>query len=289
MRAPRRIARRELHGTAGVVRHALQQLAPVPLRQFLELGAGLARCGNVVHGQEDLDRRREQGSTPEGPTRLAEHTVDRGGGRVTASLGEAQEGEAGLRLAPASARVAVRPLGRRQLAPKAMELCLAVGGLGGRALVEAGRQPRPARGLDERVVPVTGELQDLRPVHEAAARERHEIRLAVAPPAQSGGPFLRAAHLVDLLTGEDHAAVDEPGDDRRELVRRERDHRLVEQRHPSVTRPPVARMCPCECAARANRSGSPKRWPIAAASPAAAAAASQLPTARCWKTAGRSA
>ena len=67
-------------------------------------------------------------------------------------------------------------------------------------------------------------------MHEAAARERHEIRLAVAP-AQSGGPFLRAAHLVDLLTGEDHAAVDEPGDDRRELVRRERDHRLVEQRH----------------------------------------------------------
>ena len=35
--------------------------------------------------------------------------------------------------------------------------------------------------------------------------------------------------VVRVLAGEDHAAVDDPGDDRRELARGHRDHRLVQQ------------------------------------------------------------
>ena len=56
---------------------------------------------------------------------------------------------------------------------------------------------------------------------------------------QRRGPLLRAAQLVDLLARRDHAAVDDPGDDRRQLTGGGRDHRLVEQAEalPHATRP----------------------------------------------------
>ena len=50
-----------------------------------------------------------------------------------------------------------------------------------------------------------------------------------APGREGGRPFSGAADLVGVLAGQDHAAVDDPGDDRRELARGHRDHRLVEQ------------------------------------------------------------
>ncbi len=56
--------------------------------------------------------------------------------------------------------------------------------------------------------------------------------------AERSRPLARAPHLVHLLAGEDDAAVDDPGDDRRELLGGDRDHGLVEQgetfAHPSV-------------------------------------------------------
>ena len=55
---------------------------------------------------------------------------------------------------------------------------------------------------------------------------------------------------------------------------------------PSLSRPCWIRMWPCSCAASANRSESPKRSAIAAASPAVAAAPSQSPRASCSKIAG---
>ena len=63
-----------------------------------------------------------------------------------------------------------------------------------------------------------------------------------------------------------------------ELAGRDRHHRLVQQRQ-ALLDPPACRirMWPCSWAASANRSGSPKRSPIAAASPAVAAAASRSP------------
>ena len=59
----------------------------------------------------------------------------------------------------------------------------------------------------------------------------------VAPARQRRGPLLRAAELVDLLTALDHAAIDEPGDERGQLARGDRDHRLVEQREARLALP----------------------------------------------------
>ena len=144
---------------------------------------------------------------------------------------EAQQREARLRLAPETTRVPVGALGRGELAAKSMELRLPVEGVGCGSLVEAGGEPLAgAPRLEQRVVPVAGELQDLGPVDEAPSGERDEVRLALAPPAESRGPLPGAADLVHLLAREDHAAVDETGDDRRELARRQRHHRLVEER-----------------------------------------------------------
>jgi hypothetical protein len=63
----------------------------------------------------------------------------------------------------------------------------------------------------------------------AAAGEGDEVRLLLAPPRQGRRPLPRPAQLQDLLAGEDHPAVDDPGDDRREGAFRDRHHRLVQQ------------------------------------------------------------
>jgi hypothetical protein len=83
--------------------------------------------------------------------------------------------------------------------------------------------------LLDRVRPRALELHDLGPVHVAAPAERDHVRLALAPVGQRRRPLLRAPRLVGRLAGQDHAAVDEAADDRRNLPRRDRDHRLVQQ------------------------------------------------------------
>ena len=65
---------------------------------------------------------------------------------------------------------------------------------------------------------------------EAAAGERDEVLLLLAPARERDRPLLRAAQLVDLLAALDDGAVDEAGRDRRQLAGRHGDHRLVEQR-----------------------------------------------------------
>ena len=104
----------------------------------------------------------------------------------------------------------------------------------------SGRARPPDSGLDEalarttrlleRIPPLAVELEDLRPVHEAAPGEGDHLRLKRPPVRERPRPLARAPHLVDLLAREDHAAVDDPGDDRRQLLGRDRDHRLVEER-----------------------------------------------------------
>jgi hypothetical protein len=65
-------------------------------------------------------------------------------------------------------------------------------------------------------------------------RERDQIWLPLTPARQRCGPFSRAAELVDVLAGHDHAAVDDSRRDRRELARRDGRHRLVEQTQPAL-------------------------------------------------------
>jgi signal transduction histidine kinase len=64
----------------------------------------------------------------------------------------------------------------------------------------------------------------------AAACERTQLRLPVAPPRQRRRPLLRAPQLVDLLAREDDAAVHDPGHGRRQLAGRDGEHGLVQER-----------------------------------------------------------
>ena len=83
--------------------------------------------------------------------------------------------------------------------------------------------------LFERERPLAVQLQDLGAVNETSTRECQHVRLPVAPSRQSGSPLSRAPHLVYLLTGQDHAAIDDARRDRRELARRDSHHGLVEE------------------------------------------------------------
>ena len=83
--------------------------------------------------------------------------------------------------------------------------------------------------LGKRVAPLAVELHDPRAMREAAARERDQLRLSVAPAGQRVGPLLGAPQLERLLAARDHAAVDDAGDDRRDLVGGDADHRLVQE------------------------------------------------------------
>ena len=69
-------------------------------------------------------------------------------------------------------------------------------------------------------------------MHEARARERHDARLLIAPRGQRRGPLACATRLVGLLAAVDQAAIDESGDDRRQLPRQRRDHGLVQLAEP---------------------------------------------------------
>ena len=111
-----------------------------------------------------------------------------------------------------------------------MDFALPVTGLTGRRRVlRPGAAllcpPRLLQGLEPGAV----QLHDLGAVDEAATGEGNQVGLALAPARERGRPLLRAANLVGVLAGEDHAAVDDPGDDRGELAGGDRHHRLVQQ------------------------------------------------------------
>ena len=58
--------------------------------------------------------------------------------------------------------------------------------------------------------------------------EGHHVRLLLAPARQHRRPLAGATQGIDLVAAFDNAAVDEAGDDRRELTGARGDHRLVE-------------------------------------------------------------
>ncbi len=64
---------------------------------------------------------------------------------------------------------------------------------------------------------------------EAAAGERDDVRLPLAPLGQRRRPLLRAASLEHLLAGENDAAVDDSRRHRRQVASGGDEHRLVEQ------------------------------------------------------------
>ena len=67
------------------------------------------------------------------------------------------------------------------------------------------RPPAPL----QRVGPRALQLQDLGPVNQAPARERHHVGLFLTPAREAAVHSRSAPHLIRLLTTADHAAVDQ--------------------------------------------------------------------------------
>ena len=184
----------------------------------------------LAHRKHDLDERGEQARPLERQRRRRLRPADRRHRRLGASLREAQLGESRLRLPAEPARLPVRLLGGGEVALQPEELALAIAGEACRRIPCLHEAVARSTRLFERIRPRAVQLQDLGPVHEAAAGEGDHLRLLRPPVRERSRPLARAAHLVHLLAREDHPAVDDPGDDRRELLGGDRDHRLVEQR-----------------------------------------------------------
>ena len=187
---------------------------------------------DVARGQHDLESGRQQPGALKPIGGGEEEPADGCGRGVRSSLGQPQQGQAGLRLVSQLARVPIGLVGLCRLAPQAMDLGLLVERRTGRpADGLPGPLARPAR-LGQRLGPRSVELHDLRAMHQADARERHHLGLLLAPSRQRERPFARATGLVDLAAGLDHAAVHQPRHDGRELTRDHREHRLVEELQP---------------------------------------------------------
>jgi hypothetical protein len=75
-------------------------------------------------------------------------------------------------------------------------------------------------------------------MHQAHAGVGHHVRLSRAPLRQRGGPLARAPDLEHAPAEGDRVAVHEAGDNRRQLARDDRDHRLVEEPQPGLDAAP---------------------------------------------------
>ena len=219
-----------MNRAASVRDHRAQHRALVARGYFLELATCAVRLLHIADHQQDLEVRGQQPGAFERIRGLAEHPADRGQRGIGSALGEPKLGKPGLGLPSVPARLPICLLCAVELPQQPLELRLAVERQTDARLVHRLDEalPRPLR-LLERIRPGSLELQDLRAVHEATACERLQVRLPLAPAGQGGGPLPRAAHLVHLLQREDHPAVDDSRDSRRQLARGHRHHRLVEE------------------------------------------------------------
>jgi hypothetical protein len=115
-----------------------------------------------------------------------------------------------------------------ELPSQAANLAAEVGGPRGGGLV--GRSLGASVGalrLDERVLPRTPQAQDFGSMDRAAARESEQVGLVFAPVGQRVRPLACPPHVVDVLAGEDHAAVDDSRHDRVDAFGGHGHHRLV--------------------------------------------------------------
>ena len=199
------------------------------LGERLELATGATRRLDIANRQHDLHVGGQGRGAFAGLDGLGQDPADRGLRDIRLALGQPQQGQARLRLPPAPARLPVRLLGRAEIAEHPVDLSLPVTGLtGGRRVLPLqaalGCPPRLLQG----VRPGALELHDLGAMHETATGEGHEVGLALAPARKRGSPLLCATDLVSVPASEDHAAVDDAGDDRGELAGGDRHHRLVQ-------------------------------------------------------------
>jgi hypothetical protein len=120
---------------------------------------------------------------------------------------------------------------------EAVYLGLLVERCGGGRLIDPLATLAGALRLLYRVTPGAVQLHDLRAMHQAKASEGDHLGLLLAPLREGGGPLAGVAQRVHLLTGLNHAAIDQARDDGRQLPCGDRDHDFVQQRQPLLDLP----------------------------------------------------
>ena len=110
-------------------------------------------------------------------------------------MSQSQKRKAGLRLEPASARLAVCRLGRSKLSSEPMQLALAIEGLGGGARVLCAGAALPRLRIVERVPPFAVQLGNLGAVHQAGSDEAHHVGLLM----RTTGPGRRSVSAPRLV------------------------------------------------------------------------------------------
>ena len=124
--------------------------------------------------------------------------------------------------------VAEQSFGRIEFTAQAVQLALLIArppdhDLGARRQMIA----RPGRRI-EGAGPVAARLQDLRTVDQALAAKRREVRLRGAPGVELPRPLVRPREIEDSVAGQDDGAIDDSRQHRRDLARRDPEHRLVQ-------------------------------------------------------------
>ncbi len=223
-------------GAGGGVRHRLQQRHPQAARAGGKLVGG--GDGEVVlaGGEEYLHRRAQQ---PE-PARIAAgdgdtaacpaRGSDRGERRFDLAAAQSQQRVSRFRVDAVTHRLAVAAVGRFELAEQPMQFALLVMRPSDRRFRLAGQPVACPLGLPHRAPPVAAHLQYLGPVDQALAAKRHQIGLRPAPRVERPRPLARPLGIEDALTGQDHGAVDDAAEDRRNVVAGHRNHRFIQAR-----------------------------------------------------------
>ena len=153
-------------------------------------------------------------------------------GLIDPTLSKPQLRQTRLWLASPLVGLPVRHLCLSELTPEAVELGPhVISGAEGRLARRLGQPVACPLHLRHGIRPRTAEQHQLGAVDQALAAVEHQLRLRVAPAAERRRPLLGPTHVEHLLAPLDHRAVEVSDRRRGHLVRRDRHHRLVEQRH----------------------------------------------------------
>ncbi len=212
----------------GIERRCAPAADHVGVDDALELVGGGARGLDVPGSERDLDLSRELLHPTERLFDLLEASPDARDSGVDLALGEAEQGQPGLRDLSPLVRLAVRRVGGGEVATTPTDLADLVVPRGRHEAVVVVKLLACRDRLCLGLRPVAAESHDLRAVDAALPGWTADVE-TVAPAVRRVGPFPRAAVVAKLLARRDRAAVDETGRRRVELAGHGGRGRFVEE------------------------------------------------------------
>ena len=229
---PSRIALGQKHRPGGTQRERTKErnvLSCGDPRQFLGGGPG---GRDILGGENDLDVGIQRSGPRSGFHTFVCHPADRRVRRLNPPLGQAQLSHPRSRATRQLCCLGVRLLGFGKPAAQPLDFAHLIEGR-----TQAGLRcgmGKPLPGLlrpFESLLPSPVQLQKLGAPYQAVAAIGNQVRLRSAPAFQRRRPLLRTLQVEDLAAALEHAAINSARAQGRNLARRYRNHRLVEQRH----------------------------------------------------------